>query len=259
MATTQSKDIPVAWKARRLLRGARAASLATVKNGKPHAALVTFAAATDLSLLLLLSRLSEHTRHVLENPNCALLVVGQPVEINPQTAPRVSFAAEAEQIEDARLKARFLAIHPYAALYADFADFSLWRLTPVEALWVGGFGQARRLRAKDLMPEPELAARLAAAEAEILAHMNDDHADALARIAEAAGAPPGAWRMVGVDVDGCDLMAGEQFCRIHWASPVAAPEEVRAELIRLAEAARTRKNAGAAADSSTQDSSTQDE
>jgi|SRR5579883_1169321 len=253
MATTQAKDIPVHWKARRLLRGARAASLATVKDGKPHAALVTYAASGDLSLLLLLSLLSEHTRHLLKNPNCALLVVGQPAEINPQTAPRVSVAAEAERIEDARLKARFLAIHPYAALYADFADFSLWRLHPTEALWVGGFGQARRLRAKDLMPEPELAARLAAAEAEILAHVNGGHADALARIAEAAGASPGAWQVVGVDVDGCDLMAGEQFCRIHWAGAVATPDDIRSELIRLAEAAPARKNEDAATTSPTKD------
>ncbi|MBX5453658.1 MAG: pyridoxamine 5'-phosphate oxidase family protein [Acidobacteriia bacterium] len=253
MATTQAKDIPVHWKARRLLRGARAASLATVKDGKPHAALVTYAASGDLSLLLLLSRLSEHTRHLLENPNCALLVVGQPAEINPQTAPRISVAAEAEMVADDGLKARFLAIHPYAALYADFADFSLWRLHPTEALWVGGFGQARRLRAKDLMPEPELAARLAAAEAEILAHMNDGHADALARIAEAAGASPGAWQMVGVDVDGCDLMAGEQFCRIHWTGAVATPDDIRSELIRLAEAAPARKNEGAATTSPTKD------
>jgi putative heme iron utilization protein len=103
------------------------------------------------------------------------------------------------------------------------------------------------------MPEPELAARLAAAEAEILAHVNDDHADALVRIAEAAGAPAGAWRMVGVDVDGCDLMAGEQFCRIHWAGAVATPDDIRSELIRLAEAAPARKNEDAATTSPTKD------
>ncbi len=40
--------------------------------------------------------------------------------------------------------------------------------------------------------------------------------------------------MVAVDVDGCDLAHGEQVRRIHWAAPVADPDGVRRELIRLA-------------------------
>jgi putative heme iron utilization protein len=44
--------------------------------------------------------------------------------------------------------------------------------------------------------------------------------------------------MVGVDVDGCDLAAGERVIRIHWASPVADAKGVRDELVRLARVAR---------------------
>ena len=72
------------WAARKLLRAARSATLATSLAGQPFASLVTPATAPDLALLLLLSSLSEHTRHLRAEPRCSLLVVGAPAAINPQ-------------------------------------------------------------------------------------------------------------------------------------------------------------------------------
>src|ERR1019366_6219508 len=51
-----------AWAAKRLLRAARAGTLASSAAGQPFASLVTPACAPDSSILLLLSELSEHTR-----------------------------------------------------------------------------------------------------------------------------------------------------------------------------------------------------
>ena len=102
-------------------------------------------------------------------------------------------------------------------MYADFGDFSLWRIRPLGGLYVGGFARAARLRAADLAPDPAAVAAIAAAEAGIIAHCNADHPDALAAIAGL----PGDWRMVAVDVDGCDLAQGERVIRIHWSAPVA--------------------------------------
>ena len=73
-----------------------------------------------------------------------------PEDANPQTAPRVTITGLAERIVDPALKARYLAVHPYAALYADFGDFSLWLVRPQGGLYVGGFGRAARLRAAQL-------------------------------------------------------------------------------------------------------------
>jgi putative heme iron utilization protein len=217
-----------------LLRAARAGTLATSIDGQPFASLVTPAAAPDLSLLLFLSSLSEHTRHLRAEPRCAVMVAGPAPEANPQTAPRVTVTGMAEPAPDPALKARWLAIHPYGALYADFADFSLWRLRPSSGLWVGGFARATRLRQSDLAPDPAAVAAVAAAEASILRHCNDDHPGALAAIA----GHPGTWRMVTVDVDGCDLALGDTVLRVHWSAPVADAGGVRAQLVRLAQTAR---------------------
>ena len=222
------------WAVRRLLRAARVASLATSAQGQPFASMVTPACMPDLSLLLFLSDLSEHTRHLRSDPRCSLLVSGPAAEANPQTAPRVTVTGLAESVDDPMLKARYLAVHPYASLYAEFADFHLWRIKPMNALFVGGFARAVRLKSADLTPDPDAVAAVAASEASIIAHCNQDHPAALAAIAR----EPGDWRMVTADVDGCDLAQRERVVRIPWAGPVASAGDIRSELVRLAHAAR---------------------
>lgn len=241
-----------AAEARRLVRAAGAATLATQADGQPFASLVTPAAAPDLSPLLWLSTLSEHTRQLRNEPRCALLFTGDADGPNPQTTPRVTVTGRAAPVEGsdaAALKARWLARHPYAALYADFGDFALWRIAPGGALLVGGFARAARLRLADLLPDPAAVAALLAAEAGIVGHVNADHADAVAAIAEGLlGQPPAAageaWRLAAVDVDGADLAAGDRVCRLHFSRAVASAEGVRAELVRAARAGRAGAGTG---------------
>ena len=144
-AASAPDDRP-AWAARKLLRAARVGTLASSMQGQPFASLVTPATTPDLCALLLLSDLSEHTRHLRADPRCSLLVCGVATGENPQTAPRVTVTGLAETVVDAGLKARYLAVHPYAAMYAGFGDFALWRIRPVNGLYVGGFARAARLR-----------------------------------------------------------------------------------------------------------------
>ncbi|CAH2600915.1 conserved protein of unknown function [Rhodovastum atsumiense] len=247
MAHAETAEDSPALISRRLLRAARVGSLGTVIEAQPFTTLVTPATAPDLSILLLLSTLSEHTRHLMADPRCSLLVVGPPVSANPQTAPRVTITGIAEKVADPALKARWLAVHPYGALYADFADFALWRIRPRQGLFVGGFARAKRLREADLAPDPAAVAAVAAAAGEIMAHCNQDHADALRLIARQAleeeptrnlPAESHTWNMVGVDVDGCDLALGERVIRVAWEAPVSDPGDVRSELARLARLAR---------------------
>jgi putative heme iron utilization protein len=230
----------LAWQARRLLRAAPAGSLATTSQNGPYVALVTPATAPDLSPLLLLSSLSAHTRHLLADPRCGLLVQGDQAGPNPQTAPRLSITGTARQVEDADLRTRWLARHPYASFYAGFGDFSLWRITITSAQFVGGFASAAQLDLADFLPDPAHVATVAAASADIMAHCNRDHADTLAKLAGATGEV--GWRMAAVDCDGCDLWSPHAETkpptRIAWDAPMADALGVRAAMIRLARRGR---------------------
>ncbi|MBR0649183.1 DUF2470 domain-containing protein [Roseomonas terrae] len=227
-----------------LIRGGREATLASSAEGQPFASLVTPAPAPDLSPLLWLSSLSAHTRQLAAEPRCALLFTGPADGPNPQTAPRVTVTGLAERVPDSEapaLKARWLARHPYAALYADFADFSLWRVRIGGALHVGGFARAERIKASELAPDPVAVAAILAAEPHIIEHMNRDHADAVAAIAQGLlGGGSGGWRMVGVDVDGCDISDSNQTVRLAFLAKVSDSDGVRAALIRAAREGRAR-------------------
>jgi putative heme iron utilization protein len=230
--------------ARCLARAASVASLATQSGGQPFVSLVTPAFAADFAPLMLLSSLSEHTRQLRAEPRCALLLTGTPEGSNPQTAPRLTLTGLAVEVPTEQvpaLKARWLARHPYAALYADFGDFSLLRLELGGALLVGGFARANRLKLRELVPEPAAAGAIAAAAEDIVGHVNADHADAVAVIATGLlGGPAGDWRMVSVDTDGADLASGETVMRLAFSAAVSAPEGVRLELMRAAREARSR-------------------
>lgn len=226
-------DAGVVWQARTLLRSARVATLATARDGQPFAGLVTPACAPDLGVLMLLSGLSEHTRHLLADPRCAVMVVGDAAEANPQTAPRLTVQGEATLEPDPALKARWVTRHPYAGFYAGLADFRLFRLRPTSGHFIGGFASAHRFKAAELIADPDAVAAVAKAEAGIIEHMNADHADAIDALAGSAG-----WRVAAVDVDGCDLMREEAVLRVAWSAPVAGADGVRTELIQLARAAR---------------------
>ncbi|MBR0655153.1 HugZ family pyridoxamine 5'-phosphate oxidase [Plastoroseomonas arctica] len=227
---------------RHLIRGATAASLATSAEGQPFVSLVTPATAPDLSPLLWISTLSEHTRHLAAEPRCSLMVTGVADGPNPQTAPRITLTGLAEPVPAAEvvaLKARWLARHPYAALYAEFADFSLWRIRPQAALYVGGFARALRLRLTEFAPDPVAVAAIAEAEPGILAHMNEDHPAACANIARVfCGGEAGAWRMVALDVDGCDLTDGNRTVRFAFSEAVSDVDDVHTVLVLAAREAR---------------------
>ncbi len=219
--------------ARLLVRRGRVGVLAsTAPGGAPFASLVTPAASPDLSPLLWLSRLARHTQNLLADPRCSLLLAGPAEGANPQTAPRVTLIGTAAPVGDEKaLKARWLALHPYALPYAGLADFSLWRLSIGEAHFVAGFAATARLTGAEIAPDPRSVAAVAEAEPAILADCNQHVAAAIAR--NAGGSDTG-WRLVAVDVDGCDLARSETVLRVDFASPATGPEGVRAELLRLA-------------------------
>jgi putative heme iron utilization protein len=74
--------------------------------------------------------------------------------------------------------------------------------------------------------------------------MNSDHADAVGLCAtELAGRADGAWRMVGVDPDGIDLLQRTIAARIDFPERVRTPGQARAQLVSLVQQARARRQA----------------
>ena len=227
--------------ARRLIRRGGHAALATLLAGRPYVSLVACACDTDASPLLLLSDLAQHTRNLVDDARVSLLFDATEGLTDPLAGARLTVlgrAARCAEPERARLSGRFAARHPASAAYAGFADFHLYRVVIERGHLVAGFGRIAWIDAEELRFVADGAA-LAAAEADILAHMNRDHADAIALYAgHFLGRPGAGWRMTGIDPEGFDLRRDDETARLDFAAPVLDPAAARLALVALAETAR---------------------
>jgi putative heme iron utilization protein len=242
--------LPVDAEARRLardlLRRARHGALATLDpaTGDPLATRTALATDMDGAPVILTSTLSAHTQALLRDPRCSLLV-GEPGKGDPLAHPRLTAIGRAERIAADetrdRLKRRYLARHPKAELYADFGDFSFWRIDLARASLNGGFGRAYAMTREDVLTDMAGLAELLDAEAGAVAHMNADHGDAVALYAQAfCKAPAGAWVLTGLDPEGLDLALGDRVERLWFDRPLTDTAQLRPLLVELAKNARAK-------------------
>ncbi len=224
------------------LRTARHGALATIDptTGTPMASRVSLATASDGSPVFLISQLSGHFGALEADPRASILI-GEPGRGDPLAHPRITVFGRAEIVSPDRrhaIRGRFLARQPKAALYADFGDFAFWRLEIEGASFNGGFGRAYGMTRADLIAptDPDLEE----AEAGAVAHMNEDHADAIALYATAiAGLPAASWQLACLDLEGMDLVSGDAIGRVWFDPPLTGAAELRPRLVDLAKRARS--------------------
>ncbi len=219
-------------------------TLATEPEGHPYGSFVTVAF-DDGSPVFLVSSLAEHTRNLRRDPRASLLVAEGGAE-DPLANGRVTLLGSCTQVagDGGSARAAFLATHPNAAYYADYRDFAFWTLRVASIRYIGGYGRMSWVDAADwgaAEPDP-----LAASAGGIIAHMNDDHADAMVVYCKAFSKATdiSAARMTGVDRYGFEMSAetteGPRPIRLAFAEPVSTPEGVRAALrAMLTDARRT--------------------
>ena len=161
---------------------------------------------------------------------------------NPLALGRVTLVGRCAATEDPAIKAAFLAKNPAARFYADFADFSVWRLSVERVRYIGGFGRMSWPEITDWRaaePDP-----IAPAAQGIRDHMNDDHVDAMRLYCQAysRSGPVSGATMTGVDRYGFEMSAetadGPRPIRVAFSQPVSSAGEVRREMVALVKAAR---------------------
>src|SRR5262245_53035201 len=164
---------------KKLLREGRSGALATLfpGTGAPYCSLVNVATAADGSPLLLISTLAIHTKNLLGDPRCSLMIDERKAG-DPLKGARVMLMGTAEKTADPEARRRYLGRQPEAEMYADFGDFGFYRMNLTGAHLVAGFGRIVDLKAEEVLTQIDDAAEIVGAEAAILQHMNEDHADA---------------------------------------------------------------------------------
>lgn len=133
-----------------IIQSARTASLGTLtEDGTPFVSLVTVAATSPTSVVMLLSGLAKHTKNLIASPECSLLLVEPGVESgDPLQGARLTVIGTARQSDrssDQSARATYLAAHPSAEVYAGFGDFHIYEVDIREAHLVAGFGRIETL------------------------------------------------------------------------------------------------------------------
>lgn len=229
---------------RQLMRRLTKAALGTLlvgSEGAPYVSLTMVALDHDATPLLLLSDLADHTRNLKTDPRVSLLFDGTGGETTTLAGERATLQGRAMRTDDPLHRARYLARHPDAATYLQFRDFNLYRVEIDRAHLVAGFGRIHWLDGPAVRLETRGAEEVRETEAAIVAHMNEDHADAVQLYAQMLLAQEGNdWRLTGVDPEGADLrrVGSGSTARLPFARIVRTAEEVRAELVRLVKHAR---------------------
>ena len=229
--------------AKTLIRTTRHAALALVdaSSGAPSVARIGLATDTDGQPVFPVSALSGRSEE-MDRDGRASILLGDPGKGDPLAHPRITLNGRLLRQSDedhARVRRRYLARHPKAAIYIDFADFSLWKLAIESASYVGGFGQAYAMHTDDVLTAFSDWAAWHAMEHGAVEHMNEDHTDATALYATRfCKAPDGAWRITGLDPEGIDMACGDDHRRYAYAAALSSPAELRPRLVELVKQAR---------------------
>ena len=136
---------------RDLLRQQDVAALGTLRRDEPFVSMVPYALLADGALVVHVSRLATHTRDMEEHPGVSVMVMAARTPgTAPQALARATLQGDARPCppadpHHAAARAAYLARFPGSEPMFGFADFSLFRIVPRSARFVGGFAQAGSL------------------------------------------------------------------------------------------------------------------
>ena len=229
--------------ARSLLRRSRQGALATLMagSGDPYCSLVNVASHADGSPILLISRLALHTQNILGDARVSLML-DERAPGDPLEGSRIMLAGRAEEASGddlAILRCRYLNAHPSSEVFVNFKDFSFFRIRPLTAHLVAGFGRIVDLKPEQFLTDISDAASLLETEQGAIDHMNADHRDAMNLYAtRLLGAEAADWSCTGCDPDGIDMRSGATTLRLDFPQRIVTPAALRQVLKQLADQAR---------------------
>jgi heme iron utilization protein len=238
----EQSDFDPRQAAKRLLREGRSGALATLmpRSGDPYCSLVNVATAADGAPLLLISQLAVHTKNIRADPRVSLML-DERKQGDPLEGARVMLMGKAMVTDDPAARRRYLARHPEAEMFVGFRDFAFYKIELTGVHLVAGFGRIVDLKPGAVLTDLSDAAALVEAEPDILAHMNQDHADTCRLYAtKLLGAADRAWRCAGCDPEGMELQLDRTALRLFFPHRIISPESLRQTLKDMAEKARAR-------------------
>ncbi|MBC33988.1 MAG: hypothetical protein CMN01_05125 [Rickettsiales bacterium] len=218
----------------------------------PYSSFSLMAYDYDLSPILLLSDLSEHTRNLKFKKLCSLMLceeqkmysffpkfkyksgLGFEYE-DPMSRPRITLIGELKVTKNDVHKRRFLTRHPNSRFYSNFSDMNFYKMDIKSAHLIGGFAHVKWFKKKEIICPNYL--NFEDSEVSIIKHMNLEHQESIALYLEKltpnfSGSSKG-WKIIGIDPDGFDLRKRDKLIRFYFEKSINDAKKLRGIFVHL--------------------------
>ncbi|KAL5720274.1 hypothetical protein ACHQM5_012953 [Ranunculus cassubicifolius] len=213
-------------------------------QGYPSGSMVDFACDTDGTPILAMSSLAVHTKDILANPKCSLLVARDPEDRTDLTITIHGDATVVSEKDTAPVRTAYLKRHPNA-FWVDFGDFQFVRIEPKVVRYVSGVATAL-LQSEEFNKETYQTAKvdpISQFSTPVATHMNKDHSeDTKAIVQHSTKVPVDFAYMLDMDSLGFYAKAGYQGnnfkLRIPFPRRAADRKDVKNLIVEMLQAAK---------------------
>lgn len=212
-------------------------------GGWPFGSITPYAVLPSGDAVLFLSDIAEHTRNLARDPRASLFVADPEAREKPQAGARLAILTRARRAnpdERDATEACYFARFPQAQAMRSAHGFHTYVAEVDCVRWIAGFGEMGWLsRAQWSGTADPLAAHAAG----IVAHLNDDHRDAVAELVRAVCGLAVSDAVVR-DLDRGGLMVavtgphGGTTARVPFTTVATTPDEVRQVVVAMLRALR---------------------
>ncbi|KAJ0787255.1 putative FMN-binding split barrel, heme oxygenase HugZ-like superfamily [Helianthus annuus] len=232
-------------------------------DGYPSGSMVDFACDASGSPILAVSSLAVHTKDLLANSKCSLLLAKDPEDRTDLVITVHGDAVPVPMEDRDAIRTAYLARHP-EAFWVDFGDFQFLRIEPKVVRFVSGVatallgsGATYRQRANELflIAKQFTKEEFAAAKVDpiyqfskpVTSHMNKDHQeDTKLMVQGSTSVPVDFAYMVDLDSLGFNVKAGYQGTnfklRIPFPKRAENRKDVKTLIVEMLQAAKSRVN-----------------
>lgn len=210
--------------------------------------MVDFACDADGSPILAVSSLAVHTKDLLANPKCSLLMARDPEDRTDLVITLHCDAVSVAIEEREAVRTTYLAKHPNA-FWVDFADFQFLKIQPKVVRYVSGVATAvlgsgefsgEEYRAATVDPVSQFSKP-------ITSHMNKDHAEDTKLIVQHSTAiPVDSAYILDLDRLGFNVKAGylgkTYKLRIPFPRPAVDRKDVKTLIVEMLQSARSQRS-----------------
>nr|XP_043610769.1 uncharacterized protein LOC122582441 [Erigeron canadensis] len=214
-------------------------------DGYPSGSMVDFACDANGSPILAVSSLAVHSKDLLANPKCSLLVAKDPEDRTDLIITVHGDAVPVPNLDRDVIRTAYLAKHP-DAFWVDFGDFQFLRIEPKVVRFVSGVATAL-LGSGEFTKEEFAAAKVDPIyqfSKPVTSHMNKDHSDdTKLMVQHSTSIPVDFAYMLDLDSLGFNVKAGYQGrsfkLRIPFPRRAENRKDVKTLIVEMLQAARS--------------------